>query len=60
MRAGMDATTAMKNVRHTSERMRRRYNTVEPDDLRQAVLQLANYQANVLITPEPGASGLAA
>jgi integrase len=55
-RAGVDATTAMKIVGHKSERMHRRYNTVEPEDLRRAVSQLAIYQANTVITPEPLAS----
>lgn len=50
-RAGVDATTAMKIVGHKSERMHRRYNTVEPEDLRRAVSQLAKYQANTLLTP---------
>jgi integrase len=49
-RAGVDATTAMKIVGHKSERMHRRYNTVEPEDLRRAVSQLATYQANTVIT----------
>jgi integrase len=56
-RAGVDATTAMKIVGHKSERMHRRYNTVEPEDLRRAVSQLASYQANTLITPGSVASG---
>ena len=56
-RAGVDATTAMKIVGHKSERMHRRYNTVEPEDLRRAVSQLATYQANTLITPSETASG---
>ena len=51
-RAGVDATTAMKIVGHKSERMHRRYNTVEPEDLRRAVSQLASYHANTLITPD--------
>ena len=41
----------MKIIGHKSERMHRRYNTVEPEDLRRAVSQLASYQANTLITP---------
>jgi integrase len=49
-RAGVDATTAMKIVGHKSERMHRRYNTVEPEDLRRAASQLATYQANTVIT----------
>ena len=56
-RAGVDATTAMKIVGHKSERMHRRYNTVEPEDLRRAASQLATYQANTLITPDSLASG---
>ena len=50
-RAGVDSTTAMKIVGHKSERMHRRYNTVQPEDLRRAVSQLASYQANTVITP---------
>ena len=56
-RAGVDATTAMKIVGHKSEHMHRRYNTVEPEDLRRAVSQLASYQVNTLITPDTLASG---
>ncbi len=56
-RAGVDATTAMKIVGHKSERMHRRYNTVEPEDLRRAVSQLTSYQANTVITPDTLASG---
>jgi len=56
-RAGVDATTAMKIVGHKSERMHRRYNTVEPEDLQRAVSQLAAYHANTVITPEALAGG---
>jgi integrase len=56
-RAGVDATTAMKIVGHKSERMHRRDNTVEPEDLRRAVSQLASYHANTVITPDTLASG---
>ena len=56
-RAGVDATTAMKIVGHKSERMHRRYNTVEPEDLRRAVSQLASYHANTVITPDTLAAG---
>jgi len=56
-RAGVDATTAMKIVGHKSERMHRRYNTVEPEDLRRAVSQLATYEANTVITLDAVASG---
>lgn len=52
-RAGVDAMTAMKIVGHKSEHMHRRYNTVEPEDLRRAVSRLASYQANTVITPRP-------
>ena len=52
-RTGVDATTAMKIVGHKSERMHRRYNTVEPEDLRRAVSQLATYHAKTVITPGP-------
>src|SRR5215510_6649641 len=58
-RAGVDATTAMKIVGHKSERMHRRYNTVEPEDLRHAVSQLASCQTNTVITPDSLASGAA-
>ena len=57
-RAGVDATTAMKIIGHKSERMHRRYNTVDPEDLRRAVGQLATYQANTVITPGSNAAGL--
>ena len=56
-RAGVDPTTAMKIVGHKSERMHRRYNTVEPEDLRRAVFQLAAYQSNTVITPAMLAAG---
>ena len=56
-RAGVDATTAMRIVGHKPEHMHRRYNTVEPEDLRRAVAQLASYQPNTVITPETLASG---
>ena len=49
-RSGVDATTAMKIVGHKSELMHRRYNTVEPEDLRRAVSQLGAYHANTVIT----------
>ncbi len=56
-RAGVDATTAMKIVGHKSARKHRRYNTVEPEDLRRAVSQLTSYQTNTAITPDTLASG---
>lgn len=56
-RAGMHPTTAIKIGGHKSERMHGRYNTVEPEDLRRAVSQLATYQANTVITLDAVASG---
>jgi hypothetical protein len=56
--AGVDATTAMKIVGHKSERMNRRYNTVEPEDLRWVVLQRGSCHANTVITPDTFASGV--
>jgi len=53
----VDATTAMEIVGHKSERMHRRYNTGEPEDLRKAVSQLAAYHVNTVITPEVVAVG---
>lgn len=50
-RAGVDTATAMKIVGHKSDRMHRRYNTIEPDDLHAAVAKLHAYQANTVITP---------
>jgi len=47
----------MKIVEHKSEHMHWRYNTVEPEDLRRALSQLASYQANRVLTPETLASG---
>ena len=50
-RAGVDTATAMKIVGHKSDRMHRRYNTIEPEDLHRAAAQLHAYRANTLITP---------
>jgi integrase len=50
-RAGVDAATAMKIVGHKSDRMHRRYNTIEPEDLHRAAAQLHAHRANTLITP---------
>jgi integrase len=47
-RARVDMATAMKIVGHKSDRMHRRYNTIEADDLQKAAAQLHS-----LITPEP-------
>lgn len=49
-RAGVDTMTAMKLVGHKSEQMHRRYNQIDPDDLKEAAARLARYQANTLIT----------
>ena len=56
-RAGVDTATAMKIVGHKSERMHRRYNTIEPEDLHQAASKLHAYRTNTVITPEPVAVG---
>ena len=56
-RAGVDTTTAMKIVGHKSERMHRRYNTIQPEDLHRAASKLAVFHANTLITPAPVAVG---
>jgi integrase len=50
-RAGVDTATAMKIVGHKSDRMHRRYNTIEPEDLHRAAAQLHVYRTNTLITP---------
>ena len=50
-RAGLDTATAMKIVGHKSDRMHRRYNTIEPEDLHLAAAQLHVYRTNTLITP---------
>jgi integrase len=56
-RAGVDTTTAMKIIGHKSECMHRRYSTVEPEDLRRAICQLATYQADTVLTPGSIAAG---
>jgi integrase len=50
-RAKVDTATAMKIVGHKSERMHRRYNSIEPEDLHRAATKLAAYQADMLIAP---------
>ena len=45
-RAGVDTVTAMKIVGHKSEKMHRRYNSVNEDDLLQAIAKI-----NTVITP---------
>ena len=50
-RAGVDTATAMKNVGHKSDRMHRRYNTIEPEDLHKAAAKLHVFRTNTVITP---------
>jgi integrase len=50
-RAGVDTVTAMKIVGHKSEKMHRRYNSVQESDLANAAAKLNVYVANTLITP---------
>ncbi|WP_413935148.1 tyrosine-type recombinase/integrase [Nitrospira sp. BLG_1] len=57
-RAGVDTATAMKIVGHKSDRMHRRYNTIEPDDLHKAAAKLHTFRTNTVITPEPGTVGV--
>jgi integrase len=56
-RAGVDTATAMKIVGHKSDRMHRRYNTIEPDDLHKAAAKLHVFRTNTVITPGPIAVG---
>jgi len=56
-RAGVDTATAMKIVGHKSERMHRRFNTIEPEDLHKAAAKLHVYRANTVITPDQLAAG---
>ena len=49
-RAGVDTMTAMKIVGHKSEKMHRRYNTIQPKDLHEAADKLQRYTANTVIT----------
>ena len=53
-RAGVDTVTAMKIVGHKSEKMHRRYNSVNEHDLTTAAGKLNTYliaASNTLITP---------
>jgi integrase len=51
-RAGIDTATAMKIVGHKSEKMWKRYNSIEENDLVNAASKLNAYlQTNTLITP---------
>ncbi|MDK2743471.1 MAG: site-specific integrase [Nitrospira sp. BO4] len=56
-RAGVDTATAMMIVGHKSDRMHRRYNTIEPDDLHKAAAKLHVYKTNTVITPALVAAG---
>jgi integrase len=55
-RAGVDTMTAVKIVGHKSEQMHRRYNTIQPEDLHEAVAKLQKYTANTVITPGSSAA----
>jgi len=48
-RAEVDTATAMKIIGHKSDRMHRRYNTIEPEDLHRTAAQHHSYQANTVI-----------
>lgn len=50
-RAGVDTATAMKIVGHKSDRMHRRYNTIETQDLHNAASKLHTFRTNTVITP---------
>jgi len=50
-RAGVDTATAMKIAGHKSDRMHRRYNTIEPEDLHKAAAKLLVFGTNTVITP---------
>ncbi len=54
-RAGVDTMTAMRIIGHKSEKMHRRYNSVEESDLARAAAKLHTYISNTLITPPRGA-----
>ena len=56
-RAGVDTATAMKIVGHKSDRMHRRYNTIEPEDLHNAAAKLHVFRTNTVITPGSVAVG---
>ena len=53
----MDTATAMKIDGHRSDRMHRRYSTIEPEDFHRAVRKLSAYQAYTVITFLPVAAG---
>ena len=51
-RAGVDTATAMKIVGHKSEKMWKRYNSIEEKDLTDAAVKVQKYlDVNTLITP---------
>jgi excisionase family DNA binding protein len=56
-RAGVDTATAMKIVGHKSDRMHRRYNTIESQDLHNAAAKLHVFRTNTVITPAAVAVG---
>jgi len=56
-RAGVDTATAMKIVGHKSDRMHRRYNTIESQDLHNAAAKLHVFRTNTVITPGSVAVG---
>jgi len=57
-RAGVDTVTAMKIVGHKSDRIHRRYNTIEPEDLHRAAAKLHVYRSNTVITPDVLVAGV--
>ena len=56
-RAGVDTAIAMKIVGHKSDRMHRRYNTIESHDLHNAAAKLHVFRTNTGITPAALAVG---
>jgi len=42
-RAGVDVMTAMRIIGHTSQKMYKRYNTIDEHDLRRAASQINTY-----------------
>lgn len=56
-RAGVDMATAMRIVGHKSEKMWKRYNAIDEQDLTRAASRLNTYlEANTLITPASNSS----
>jgi integrase len=52
-RAGVDTATAMKMVGHKSEKMWKRYNAIDENDLQLAAARLHTYlQSNMLLQPQ--------